>query len=342
MITRTVAVLAVAVSILGHTRASAAFPRDPASVAFVQAPAGQVAPSERGIGNTILAGRYLRGMRVVTAQLDDIDGTHRAVSDGFECATDPVYHPDLTRLAFSARRSIDDELQIWELVGDDPEARQLVDSDADAIRPIYLPDRRIAFASLLSREYEEHGGHYSFSLYAAELGSGEPVRLTYNPSSDFDPTLLPDGRILYSSWQHVGNHHWPGGMIALMLINADGTGVFPLTGNHQGSWLKRGSRSLVGGRIAFIQADRFAEFGAGALMATSINDAFAPFQTLIAADQYLVSDVSPLPTGGLLLSARPADGSKATFGLYVYEEGAVRFRHATYDSNASARYSAGN
>ncbi len=323
-IIRRLAGLSVAASIMGHATVVAAYPWDPASVAFVQSPVEEVALSPRGIGNTILAGRYLQGMRVVTARLDDVEGSHQVVSGGFVCATDPVYHPDLTRLAFSGRRSTGDVLQIWELSGDDSEPLQLVATEEDSVHPIYLPDRRVAFASLLAGEYEEHGGAYSFSLYAVEPGIGRPVRLTYNPSSDFDPTLLPDGRILYASWQHVGNHHWPRGLTALMLINADGTGVFPFTGNHQGEWLKRGSRSLPDGRVAFIQSERFTDFGAGSVEAISLNDSFAPSATLVSSEQYLVSDVSPLENGEILLSARPADGSKATFGLYVYAEGKVR------------------
>ncbi len=269
------------------------------------------------------------GMRVAVAEFGNVAGSIRVVTGKFACATDSAFSHDGARLVFSGQRKPEDRLQIWELVGDDPEAQPIVTCDADCVGPVYLPDGQIVFASLLSREYEEHGRWYSFSLYAQEPGGDNPTRLTFNPSSDFDPVVLRDGRVLYSSWQHVGNHHWPGGTVALMLINSDGTGLFPLTGNHRGPWLKRGAQPLSGGAIAFIESDTvgsssYSELRSGRLVTTSLNDAFAPYETLISAERYEVNGVAPLPEGELLLSARPADGSRATFGLYVYKDGAVR------------------
>ncbi|MHC4091243.1 MAG: HzsA-related protein [Planctomycetota bacterium] len=303
-----------------------------ARLAFVQVPRSAAQPAGGGIDNTVFAGRYLLGMRIVAAELEDVGGTARVVSEGFACATDPVFTHDASRLAFAGKPRPQDPLQIWELsagalgagAAAQREPRQIVAWDADCVGPVYMPSGHVVFASLAAGEYEEHGGHYSLSLYELAPGSRTPTRLTFNPSSDFDPVVLPDGRICYSSWQHVGNHLWPRGVVALMLVNSDGTGVFPLTGNHRSPWLKRGARPFGKDGIAFIQADRLAHFGAGTLMATSMNDAFAPYSTLIPADEYLISGVAPLPGGRLLLSARPAAGTRATFGLYVYEEGMVK------------------
>lgn len=312
------------------------------ALAFVQAPRSALQPATADIGNTILAGRYVLEMRLVLAELKDVGGTMRVLTDDFVCATDPVFSFDGTRIAFSGKRAREDHLQIWELAVterlavDDPVAQRLVVCNADCVNPVYMPDGRLVFSSLLSREYEEHGGRYSFSLFSARPGGETPDRLTFNPSSDFDPAVLHDGRLLYSSWQHVGNHHWPRGVVALLHVNSDGTGVFPLTGNHRGPWLKRGSLPLEGGIVAFLESDRFADFGAGALVTTSLNDAFAPYETLISADDYRVSDLAKLPAnglvsgGGIVFSARPVQSgsavndARATFGLYIYENGIVR------------------
>lgn len=295
----------------------------PTPFAFVQVASETTASAGGDIDNTILGGRYMRGMRVVRAELGDVAGSLRAVTDGFACASDPAFSADGTRLAFAGKRRPADPLQIWELVHDDPEPLEVVPSDTDCITPAYLPDGGILFASLAAREYEEHGGWYSFSLYALAPGADTPTRLTFNPSSDFDPAVQPDGRVVYSAWQHVGNHHWPRGTVALMLINADGTGVFPLTGNHREPWLKSGATPFGTDRIAFTQADRPSGFGGGALVATDLNDAFAPYTALVPADQYTVAGVAPLPDGGLLVSARPRDGSRPTFGLYTWRDGAL-------------------
>ncbi len=296
---------------------------EPVRLAFVRVPARADGSAGRDIGNTILAGRYPAGARIMVARLQDPAGTMRAVTDGFASAADPTFSHDGTRMAFSGQRSVRGPLQIWELLRDTPRPRQLVACEADCVSPVYMPNGHVVFASLLSMEYEEHGGRYSFSLYEWAPGREGPTRLTFNPSSDFDPAVLPDGRIVYSSWQHVGTHHWPRGNVALMLINADGTGVFPLTGNHRGPWLKAGATPLGDDRVAFIESDQFRGFGDGTLTGTSLNDAFAPYTTLVSGAEYHVAGAAPLPGGAILLSARPADGSRPTFGLYVLDAGRV-------------------
>ena len=302
---------------------------DSLPVAFVQVPASEAQSAGSEIGNSILGQRYLLGMRVVTAEFGDIVGTARVASNGFTCATDPIFSHDGKRLAFAGKRQPQDPLQVWELAGGAADARRIVACKADCVSPVYMPDGQILFASLLSGEYEEHGGRYSFSLYAMPPDGDSPTRLTFNPSSDFDPTVLPDGRILYSSWQHVGNHHWPRGNVAMMLINSDGTGIFPLTGNHRNPWLKSAGVALAGARIAFIHSDGLDDFGAGSLLQTSMNDAFAPYVPVIRGSHLQVAGVAPLPGSALLISARPADKADATFGLYVYEDGAARLLYDT-------------
>ncbi|MFQ5655885.1 MAG: TolB family protein, partial [Planctomycetota bacterium] len=252
-------------------------------IAFVEAPAGATESAGRDLGGTILAGRYPRGARLVIADLDDIGATRRSVSEGFTSAADPAFSLDGKGLLFAGCRAPGEPLQIWELGADFTRAVPLARCDADCVRPVPLPGGRIVFASLLAGEREEEGDRLSFSLFQWGRHLETPERLTFNPSSDFDPALLPDGRIAYSSWQHVGSHRPPRGTVALMLVNSDGTGVFPFTGNHRGPWLKRAAAPIGGGRTALIRADRFTGLGAGELVATSLDDPFAPYEILMPA-----------------------------------------------------------
>lgn len=292
-------------------------------IAFVQSPKGAPALQSAGIERTVLSALYREGMRVREADWSDVPGTLREVAGGFVWAADPAYDASGERLVVAGRQAADEAVGIWEVSG--AQARRLASGSMDSVQPAWLPDGGVVFASLAAEEYEEHGGRLSFSLYAAPPGGGEPVRLTFNPSSDIEPSVLPDGRIVYSAWQHVGRHFWPRGVFALLLINADGTGVFPLTGNHRGPWLKRGAQPWGDDGVVFIGAERVEAFGAGALMRTSLNDAFGPYEVLVAESEYAVSGVAPLPDGRLLVSARPAGRAEATFGLYVREaDGTLR------------------
>jgi len=310
-------------------------------IAFVKTPVGVSQPSGHDIARSILAGKYVDGMHVFTADLDGSIKNARSISEGFACATDPAFSFDGARLLFAGKRTPEDRFGVWELPMGGPQPQLVVNCSADCISPSYMPDGRIVYASLASQEYEEHGGEYSFSLYSTAQ-DGEPTHLTFNPSSDFDPQVLPDGRILYSSWQHVGNNHWPRGIVGLMLVNSDGTGVYPLTGFQSGMWLKRANRAMGSDRIVFVQSDRLADFGAGALAATSLNDAAAAYETLVPAERFQVSGVAPLPDGKLLLSARPTDKSRPTFGLYLYEDGAVRLLYDDPDNHLLAPAVGGN
>jgi len=286
-------------------------------LAFVQAPVESAGGVGGGIDNTLLAGRYRAGMRIVVAGSGDRAGNREIVTEGFFCATDPEFHPDGKRLLFAGKRTAEAHFQIWELALDATEPQLVFECDADCIRPLYLPNGHIVFASLLPGEYEEHGGQHSFSIYEWAPDVGQPTRLTFNPSSEFDPVLLLDGRLLFSSWQHVGNHHWPRGNVALMLTNWDGTGVFPLTGNHREPFIKRGAKQLRDGRVAFIQGEGSADFGAGELVTTDLNDAFAAYEPIFAPDEFQVSDVAPMPAGGVMIAARPEGKTGESFGLYV-------------------------
>lgn len=293
-------------------------------IAFVQTPASTASSANIGLQNTLLSDSYRRDMRIVLAQLSDVAATQQIATKGFVCATDPAFSYDGTRLVFSGAKSEGEPLRIWELVVGAGEPREVVGVGGACVTPRYLPNGAVFFASDSAGEYEEHGGRLSFSLYVVEPGADRPSRLTFNPSSDFDPSLLPDGRIVFTSWQHVGRRYWPRGITALMLINSDGTGLFPLTGNHRGPWLKRAATAFGEDQIAFIQADRFAEFGAGTLVATDLNDAFSDYESLLDGARWQVSDVAALPEGGLIVSARPTDRSAATFGLYRYAGGKMR------------------
>ncbi len=291
-------------------------------LAFVQTPRSST-PATADLARSILAPRYRQNMRIVLADSGDVAGTMRVVTEGFATATDPQFRFDGRSMVFAGHRTSDKPLQVWELSTLDARPFRRFAVDGDCVSPSFLPDGSTLFASLFANEYEEQGRLVSFSLFAQRSEGDTPTRLTFNPSSDFDPLVLSDGRVLYSSWQHVGNHHWPAGTMALMVINADGTGVFPLTGNHRGDWLKRGAVAVGSDEIVYIQAYTFGDFGAGELVATSFDNPFADYRTLVPIDRYAVADVATLPDGRLLLSARPSNQPSATFGLYVYDHGEV-------------------
>jgi hypothetical protein len=53
-------------------------------------------------------------------------------------------------------------------------------------------------------------------------------RVSFNQSDDFDPTLLPDGHIVYTRWEHFGTMN----RFPLFFTNPDGSGTFHMFGPH--------------------------------------------------------------------------------------------------------------
>jgi len=288
---------------------------DPVRIAFVQVPTESGQPCTKTIADTLVADRYQTGNRLIVAHLNDVAHTRRVVTGDWVCAADPAFNDDGSRLLFAGKRATDSFLQIWELSEGQAHPQRVVSCEADCITPVYLPNGRVLFASLLAGEYEEHGGKLSFSLYDIGAGEQAPTRLTFNPSSEFEPVVLPDGRILHASWQHVGNHFWPSGLFALMLVNSDGTGVFPLTGHDRRPWLKRSPTVFGEDGVAFVASQRYEPFGAGTLLASSLNDPLAPYRTLAPASKGLVADAAGAMNGMVVVAANLTAGN-GTFGLY--------------------------
>lgn len=76
----------------------------------------------------------------------------------------------------------------------------------DDMDPAYLPDGGIVFTSTraqLGTLCDAPDCFTSPNLYRVELDGSKLTQLSVNATSEFTPTVLPDGRILYSRWEYV-------------------------------------------------------------------------------------------------------------------------------------------
>ena len=102
-------------------------------------------------------------------------------------------------------------------------------------------------------------GEAFFHIYRLSAEGGEPRRLTSGPFHDIDPVELPDGRIAFTSTR-IGTfeeYHSPPSR-SLFAMNADGTGIRPLTHTFI---FDNEPEVMADGRIVFIRSDNF--FGRG-------------------------------------------------------------------------------
>lgn len=109
--------------------------------------------------------------------------------------------------------------------------RQLTFSDYDDLDPIYLPDGHIMFTTTRCNTYVRCSG-YSYSYILARCdGDGRNVYLVSQGSEpDWLPSLLHDGRVIYSRWEYTDKALWR--MQSLWTTNPDGTGTVAFWGNQ--------------------------------------------------------------------------------------------------------------
>ena len=134
-------------------------------------------------------------------------------------------HFDADRLLFSSVGS-HDRWQIFEIGIDGSRLRQVTlgaDNDIDNYDSCYLPDDRILFASSAcfqsvpcERRCDEVA---NFCVMNAD-GSGVR-RLCFDQDHNFYPSVMADGRILYTRWEYTDIAHAFTGR--LMTMNPDGT-----------------------------------------------------------------------------------------------------------------------
>ena len=113
---------------------------------------------------------------------------------------DPETSYDGKRILFSMRRDGEDWFNLYEIGADGTNLTQLTDGPFNDVSGVYLPDRRIVFVSDRSGYLEEYHEERTETLWVMN-GDGTGIeQLSFNPGTVFDPTVLHDGRILFSLW----------------------------------------------------------------------------------------------------------------------------------------------
>jgi hypothetical protein len=103
----------------------------------------------------------------------------------------------------------------------------------DDVHPCYLPDGGICFASTRS----EHGvlctpAHYlaCTNLFRMEADGSRLQALSHGALSEFTPTMMEDGRILYNRWEYV--YKGIGAIQPLWTMRPDGSGAEEFYGDN--------------------------------------------------------------------------------------------------------------
>ena len=119
-------------------------------------------------------------------------------------------------------------------------ASDLVAEEGNDVAPHYLPDGRIVFSSTRQRQakavlidegkpqfsaQDEDRNEHAYVLHVMNADGSGIRQISFNQSHDMDPSVLDDGRIVFSRWENAS-----GSSIHLYTVNPDGSGLELLYG----------------------------------------------------------------------------------------------------------------
>ena len=116
--------------------------------------------------------------------------------------------------------------QIFEIRADGTGLRQLTgrEPDVDSYDACYLPSGKIVFTSTACFVGVPcvYGSSHVANLYAMDPDGGNIRQLCFDQEHDWCPTVLNDGRVLYTRWEYSDTPH--SNTRLLFTMNPDGTG----------------------------------------------------------------------------------------------------------------------
>jgi hypothetical protein len=126
--------------------------------------------------------------------------------------TDPELHFDGKRIMFSSIGQKEKNWRLFEIQANGTGLRQLSPDDGADVGHFdscYLPDGRIVFDSTAAMQGLpcENGGRDMASLYQLDPTTQKIRQLTFEQDSDWCPTVLNNGRVLYQHWEYADLPH---------------------------------------------------------------------------------------------------------------------------------------
>lgn len=180
------------------------------------------------------------------------------------------WRPDLSwdgsRVLFCYKPHNEKSFHLYEIGIDGLGLRQLTDGPYDDLDPIYLPDeRRVIFATTRGHTYVRCMPPTSaFVLARCDLDGGNMYLISANNEPDYLPSVLADGRLVYTRWEYTDKPLWRAQK--LWTVHPDGTQASTLWGN-QSVWpdLVKDARGIPGSARVMVTGSAHHNWFAGSV-----------------------------------------------------------------------------
>jgi len=254
---------------------------------------------------------YPAGSRVVVAAPPWSAPTVRVLSEGLHSAGAPVLSYDGERVYFAGKTGVESDWQIYEARIGGGHRRLVTSMPGGAAAPALLPDGSVVFASPVPRLGHPGATVPRPQLYA-QLPGGQPRRLSFGTSGVTDPTVLPDGRILFVSATPPGPAASSRGL-SLFTINNDGTEMTGFACQHDPPAVIGRPRLLPDGRVAFLASGLESALAENSAECVRMVRPFLSRTNLLPGLKARVRSVGSDGEGGLLVCA---ENSQSAWTVY--------------------------
>lgn len=263
--------------------------------------------------------RYANGSHILIGSLDDPSRPAVNLTQDFIAACDPSVSFDGEAILFAGKKNLGDYWQIWQVRRNGSGLKQLVKRNADCVSPLWagplfhLDDTETSDQILFVSTESMQSGHPDnvYSLYACDTTGHRVTRITHNPYSDYNPTVLPNGRVVYTGWREADSSLHS----SLQAVSIDGTDLMPFYGNFEPPRIKEMAAASANERVYFIEAEQSDALGGGALSYVSRRRPLKTHAVLTQEKNGFYTSPCPLPDGGLLASYRRAE-EDSCYGVY--------------------------
>ena len=242
--------------------------------------------------------RFPRGAQLLLVH----HGKAEPLVTGFAATADANVSFDGSAVLFAGKKAPGDHWQIWELTVKSGWLREVISTESDAERPLYLPGGRMVWA--------QRGAH-GFQIQTARDGGLHPevlnptagpgvLPITYIRTSAFPLDVIADGRILFESGFPLGQGSTP----ELYLVYADGSGVESYRCDHgRARW---GGTQLASGDVVFTHGASLARF----------TSALAHEEPVDAPRAEYTGAIAETASGEWLVSARKPGETRYSINLW--------------------------